>query len=158
MLCGIPTSGKSTFIKKLIKSKAWENSIVLSTDNYIEKEAKRLNISYDLIFQQSIAVANHDLNLYRNYAIQNSLNIIHDQTNLTIKTRRQKLSKIPDFYSKIGLYFTITLEDALERNKNREGKYIPEIVMEQMFHKFQIPTFNENFNFISQYKLNDRDT
>ena len=42
MLCGVPTSGKSTYVEKLKKMKYWENSVVLSTDDYIEKESKRV--------------------------------------------------------------------------------------------------------------------
>ena len=46
MLCGIPTSGKSTYVERLKKISYWKNAVVLSTDNYIEQEAKK----HDAIF------------------------------------------------------------------------------------------------------------
>ena len=35
MLCGVPTSGKSTYVDKLLAMDYWENSVVLSTDYFI---------------------------------------------------------------------------------------------------------------------------
>jgi Predicted kinase len=97
MLCGIPTSGKSTYVEKLKKLDHWKDAVVLSTDSYIEKEAKRMGLTYNQVFDDVIGDATRELELQLNMAKDKGKNIIYDQTNLTIKTRRKKLLKIPSF-------------------------------------------------------------
>lgn len=148
MLCGIPTSGKSTYVQRLLKIPYWSNAVVLSTDNYIEKEAQRLGLTYNEIFDGAIDNATRELELQLNMAKDKEKDIIWDQTNLTAKTRKKKLSKIPSYYKRGIVCFRITLEEALERNKHREGKFIPESILKRMYHQFEIPTVQEDFDYI----------
>jgi predicted kinase len=148
MLSGIPTSGKSTYVKRLLKIPYWSNAVVLSTDDYIEKEAQRLNLTYNEIFDDVISDATRELELQLNMAKDKGKDIIFDQTNLTVKTRKKKLAKIPSYYRRTIVYFQISLEEALERNKHREGKFIPESILKRMHHQFEIPTSQEDFDYI----------
>jgi predicted kinase len=148
MLCGIPTSGKSTFVKTLLSQSQWENAVVLSTDDYIEEYAKRVGQTYNEVFEDVIDNATRELELQLNMAKDKGKNIIYDQTNLSVKTRRKKLSKLPSAYRRGVIYFEVSLEDALERNKHREGKFIPESILKRMWHQFEIPTFDEDFDYV----------
>ena len=150
MLCGIPTSGKSTYVNKLKKLDYWKDAVVLSTDNYIEKQAQRCGLTYNQIFDDVIDNATRELELEFNMAKDKGKNIIWDQTNLSIKTRRKKLAKLPSFYPRGVIYFEISLEEALERNKNREGKFIPESILKRMWHQFEIPTTDEDFDYVEK--------
>ena len=150
MLCGIPTSGKSTYVNKLKKLDYWSNAVVLSTDNYIEKQSQRCGLTYNQIFDDCISEATRQLELAFIEAKDKGKNIIWDQTNLSIKTRKKKLSKLPSLYARGVIYFTISLEEALERNKNREGKFIPESILKRMWHQFEIPTLEENFDYVEK--------
>lgn len=148
MLCGIPTSGKSTYVNKLKTLDYWKDAVVLSTDNYIEKQAQRLGLTYNQVFDDVIKDATRELELEFNMAKDKGKNIIWDQTNLTPKTRKKKLSKLPSYYRRDAVYFTVSLEDALERNKHREGKFIPESVLKSMHEQFVIPTIEEGFDYV----------
>jgi predicted kinase len=148
MLCGIPTSGKSTYVQKILKIPYWSDAVVLSTDNYIEKEAQRLNLTYNEIFDDVIDNATRELEIQFNMAKDKGKDIIWDQTNLSTKTRKKKLSKLPSYYKRGIVYFQITLEEALERNKHREGKFIPESILKRMYHQFEVPTKEEGFDYI----------
>jgi predicted kinase len=148
MLVGIPCSGKSTYVNELKKLSYWENAVVLSTDNYIEKQAQRMGMTYNQIFDDVIGDATRELELEFIMAKDKGKNLIWDQTNLTVKTRRKKLLKIPSFYARGVIYFEISLEEALERNKNREGKFIPESILKRMYHQLEIPTRNEDFDYV----------
>jgi predicted kinase len=150
MLCGIPTSGKSTYVEKLKKLDYWKDAVVLSTDNYIEKQAQRLGLTYNQVFDDVIKNATRELELELNMAKDKGKNIIWDQTNLSVKTRRKKLSKLPSIYARGAVYFTISLEDALERNKHREGKFIPKSILHRMWHQFEIPTLEEGFDYVEK--------
>lgn len=150
MLCGIPTSGKSTYVERLKKIKYWENAVVLSTDDYIEEYAKRVGQTYNEVFDDVIPDATRELELQFNMAKDKGRDIIWDQTNLSVKTRKKKLSKLPSFYHRGAVYFELSLEDALERNKHREGKFIPESILKRMCHQFEIPTRSENFDYVEK--------
>ena len=150
MLCGIPTSGKSTYVEKLKKLDYWKDAVVLSTDNYIEKQAQRLGLTYNQIFDDVIKDATRELELELSMAKDKGKNIIWDQTNLSVKTRKKKLSKLPSIYARGVVYFTISLEEALERNEHREGKFIPKSILHRMYHQFEIPTLEEGFDYVEK--------
>ena len=153
MLSGIPTSGKSTYVKKLKETEEWGEAVVLSTDNYIEREAQRLETTYNEIFEDTIQEAQRALQQDLINAIKAGLDIIFDQTNLTSKTRKRKLKIIPKSYTRECAYFVIDLEEALERNKTRDGKFIPESILKQMYSQFETPTINEGFNDVKEIKI-----
>lgn len=146
MLVGVPTSGKTTYVKNLKSMKYWENAVILSTDNYIEKIAKEYNKTYNEVFADAIPDATRELELQLNIAKDKGEDIIFDQMNLSKKTRKKKLSKIPSHYRKTAVYFQLSLCEVLDRNKHREGKFIPESVLKQMYSQFEIPTYDEGFD------------
>jgi predicted kinase len=146
MLSGIPTSGKSTYVSFLLQKPEFHNAVVLSTDNYIEKVAKENNLSYNEVFENEIKAATKQLNVDLSEALKNNRPIIHDQTNLTQKSRAKKLKKIPDHYKKICAYSVIDLEEAQKRNKTRPGKVISTRVIMSMLEDFSIPTLDEGFD------------
>jgi tRNA uridine 5-carbamoylmethylation protein Kti12 len=96
--------------------------------------------------------ATRELELELNMAKDKGKNIIYDQTNLSRKTRKKKLSKLPSLYARGVVYFEISLEEALRRNENREGKYIPKSVLKRMYHQFEVPTLDEGWDYIEKYK------
>ena len=149
MLCGIPCSGKSTYVNKLLTYEYWENAIILSTDNYIEEQAKRLGMTYNEVFQDCIDEATRQLEMSFVRAKEEGKRIIWDQTNLSIKTRKKKLTKVPSIYKRTVVWFQVDLEEALKRNETREGKFIPESILKRMYHQFEIPTLEEGFDFVS---------
>jgi predicted kinase len=150
MLCGIPTSGKSTYVEKLKKLDYWKDAIVLSTDAYIEKQAQRMGMTYNQIFDDVIDNATRELELEFIMAKDKGRDIIWDQTNLSVKSRRKKLSKLPSFYARGAVYFDISMEEALERNKHREGKFIPESILKRMYHQFEKPSISEGFDYVEK--------
>ena len=147
-MCGIPCSGKSTYVNKLKKIPYWSNAVILSTDAYIEKVAQEHNTTYNEIFEDCISEATRQLEIAFIEAKDKGKKIIWDQTNLSVKARKKKLAKLPSFYPRGVIYFEISLEEALERNKNREVKFIPESILKRMYHQLEIPTKNEDFDYV----------
>lgn len=143
LLCGPPCSGKSTWIKENNE----ENLEVLSTDNWIEEQAKSIDKTYSEAFDHFIkpAVANLCANLQL-YTSQKESFIV-DQTNVNSKSRRKKLILCEDYY-KIAVYFEVPLETLLERNTQRPGKYVPENVIKSMFETYSRPSLEEGFDLI----------
>lgn len=144
MLCGIPTSGKSTYVQKL----QLEDYILLSTDNYIEQMADHMGLTYNTAFDGLVGEATKDMERRLKLAVRNDLSIVWDQTNLTPSARKRKLSKVPLQYEKTAVWFDIPLEEAMIRNQQRPGKVIPGSVLKQMFRTFVPPTTSEGFDLI----------
>ena len=153
MMCGIPCSGKSTYIRRGTEnSDFFDEYVILSTDNYIEEYAGSVNKSYNEVFDEAIHEASAKMFKQLDYAIEHEKSIIWDQTNLTKKSRRQKLKKVPDSYSKTAVILPITLEEALIRNSQRANKFIPRSVLHRMYHQFEIPTEDEGFDYIMTHE------
>ena len=149
MLCGIPTSGKSSYVRQgQDETPHLDEFVWLSTDNYIEREAERTGLTYNLVFDGCVDAATKDMELQLKQAINKNLCVIWDQTNLTPKARKRKLSKVPSRYEKTAVWFDISLEEALRRNETRPGKYIPKSVIRRMHATFVHPTKAEGFDHI----------
>jgi adenylate kinase family enzyme len=97
MLIGLPGSGKSTLAKVIQAAHPGANWHVVSTDDYIEAEAAKRGTTYDAVFKETIDEATTRMNVLRGEAMAARRNIIHDQTNLTIKSRARKLAGIPAY-------------------------------------------------------------
>jgi len=143
MLCGVPTSGKSTYYKQHEFDKS--DYVLISSDHFIDHAAKLLSTTYDAAFNNHIKWATNQMEYFLDICVSYDKNIVWDQTNLTPKTRKQKLNKIPNHYKKVAVYFEISEEESMIRNQKREGKIIPPNVLLSMHKSFIIPTSEEGF-------------
>ena len=150
MLCGIPTSGKTTYLTKHLLETECFDYIVLSTDSYIERKAIESNLSYNEVFDALIKPAHERMDFALEHAVSENRNIVWDQTNLTPKVRKSKLSRIPAHYRKVAVWFDVSLEEAMIRNQRRQGKVIPGSVLKRMFYTFTPPTSVEGFDQITR--------
>lgn len=165
MNVGIPGSGKTTFSNPLLnydfdlmrQNLNDTNYLnILSTDLVIEEIAAQYDISYNEAFQDLIKFAEKMLKRKLNRAILRRNSCVWDQTNLTKKSRKDKLKMIPNDWKVIGLYFPVSVEDAIARNKKRYMKTIPDKVIEDMAARIEEPSFDEGFEKIYRVTLNDR--
>ncbi len=146
ILVGIPNSGKTTFRK----NQDLEYYTVLSTDDYIEKEAKATGSTYNRMFYNHIGKAQTKMNKTLEDAIFNRDNIIWDQTNLTKKKRKLIFSKIPSsIYDIHAVVFKVDPDTLRIRNKRKTGRNLAPEVLEGMIKSFEIPTEEEGFKTIT---------
>jgi len=146
-LVGLPGSGKSTYIKKLKQQYPEKDYIVLSTDDIIEREAKKSGLTYTQAFdildrEETETEFFNDIKK----AVENKRNIIIDRTNMTKERREETLNFISPDYKKIALVFKIPEKELQKRLKDREektGKYIPPEVMQRMSDEFEQPDKSE---------------
>lgn len=146
MVIGIPCSGKST-----LYSTKYSSYVRLSSDDYIEQECAKLGITYGEGFKKFVGKASDNMDKVRQYALDHNLNIFHDQTNVSKKSRVEKISKIPNHYKKIALVVSTTWDKVLARNAQRQkqssvAKFIPINVLQSMKQNYEIPTQAEGFD------------
>lgn len=146
MLVGVPGSGKSTWAANLLED---SQTVLLSTDAYIEQMANAVGKTYGEVFESTIKEATSWMKKQRDAAIANAKNIVWDQTNLTIKSRRPKLDALREAgYDVIAVVFEIPDEELKARREAREkatGKTIHPSILEQMGKDYQRPTRVEGF-------------
>jgi predicted kinase len=144
-LIGVPGVGKSTWVAK--QPFDWNKTVIASTDNYIERHASSQGKTYNDVFGDTIKDAGKHLNKTVQDAIDSNLDIIWDQTNVTVNSRKRKIAMIPANYEKIAIVFLPPeMAELYRRLKNRPGKTIPQRVLLQMLDDFQIPTKDEGFD------------
>lgn len=145
ILVGVPGSGKSTWISKAPVD--WSNTVVASTDNYVEREAKKLGKTYTEVFKDIMPDAVQYMASTVIDAIRNKQDIIWDQTSTTRHTRAKKLRMLPIDYETIAVVFpTPDPKELARRLGNRPGKTIPDEIVNDMIARWEEPSEDEGFD------------
>ena len=145
VLCGLPGTGKSTDTG-MMRESGWH---IYSTDDYLEKICARDGTNYDDVFAEYIKHATEHMNRYLQHAIREGQNVLWDQTNLTLRKRRGILARFPSTYYTECWYYPVTERHYSEwkhRLANRNGKTIPERVLNNMISTMETPTDGEGFD------------
>ena len=146
MLIGVPGSGKSTWAESYITKDGFQ---LISSDAFIEASAKMLGKTYGEIFKATIGEAAKFMESQINTVLATSQNLVWDQTNLSMKSRRDKLNKILNAgYDVTAVAFEIPTKELTERRIKREretGKNISANICESMGKTYQRPTRLEGF-------------
>lgn len=147
MLCGCPASGKSTWAKTYENN---EKAIIISRDKirfkliapeeeYFSKEAQVFNT---FIFDINSAIADNEHSI-----------IIIDATHISKKSRAKVLNRLN--LSNVTLEavtFRPSLEECLDRNKQREGRArVPDSAIINMYKNYQTPEHIEGFDTITRF-------
>lgn len=141
-LVGVPGSGKSTWIK----NQPWaEHCKVISTDDHVERYAQSVGRTYNEVFQDYMATAVELMAEDVVNAREKNMDIIWDQTSLTIQSRKRKFRMLPNYDHIAVVFLTPKPEELKRRLDSRVGKTIPDYVMDQMLRNFQTPTEREGF-------------
>lgn len=143
---GLPCSGKSTHIKALLQD-AIPFSI-LSRDDIVMELAEAGGITdYNTAFKEVNQKEVDRLFQKRKKAlITLGSNVIIDMTNMGRKSRRKNMQGFKG-YTKTAQVMMTPLEVIRKRNKEREGKSIPQDVYKRMMTSFQPPLYDE-FDYI----------
>ena len=145
MLIGVPGSGKSTWIKN--QNFDMSRTLIASTDDQIETLAAAAGKTYNDVFNELIKSATVAMNHQVREAIQVGADIVWDQTNTSIKARKQKLDMIPKSYNKVAVVFpTPGAVELGRRLAGRVGKNIPDHVMRSMISGLHPPSYMEGFD------------
>ena len=147
LMCGIPGSGKSTWLKGLEKENAVISrdkirySLLNEGDAYFSKEKEVFEL-----FTKQI-----------NDSLTKGINTYVDATHITPGSRRKLLNAITAPYDRLNAIVIDTpLEECLKRNAQRIGRAcVPEDQVINMYEHFVKPTLNEGFNYIITETLND---
>jgi len=154
LLIGLPGTGKTTFRKQ----DRFKDYTVLSSDDYIEKEATENGTTYDAIFKETIKSATAEFNRQLDYHLVNgTVPLMIDRTNLTKNSRSRFIQLARQYrYEIYGVDLNaIAVDDPGEwkrRLASRAGKQIPGYVLKNMLETYEPPTMDEGFTYIISLK------
>ena len=144
MLIGLPGTGKSTFVSKLVSDKP--NLKIISTDKYIDALAEERGISYTEAFK---LVNLEDLEtraLRETTEVTSGDDVVFDRTNLRVASRAKFLGRLSPFTRTIGVVFPVPMYEHHRRLGDRArttGKSIPWCVLEHMRDSYEPPKVGE---------------
>lgn len=136
LLCGIPGSGKSTWV---------QNKILVDKGIWCSRDNVRLSFlkdGEDYFAHEDIVFENWLLDIQEAINNSNIENIYIDATHLNKKSRNKVLNRLPDTkFELIYVVFKTPLEICLERNELRSGRaHVPKSVIRRMYETFEFPT------------------
>lgn len=134
VLCGIPSSGKSTIAKEICS----EYKYNLYSFDSLSKGYK---------FEERQKVYNK---MYADIAtdIVNECGIVYDNLNITYDRRLELLHALKDIpCKKILIVMTTPLEECVRRNSQRQGQArLPDFVIYHLNQKYQLPSLEEGWD------------
>lgn len=141
LMCGIPGSGKSTWLKNNILNK--ENCAIISRDEIrfsLLKERDSYFSKEDKVFEIFVKTIQNN--------IDSGLDVYIDATHLNKFSRRKILNQLKlNNISIEAIYFTTPLNICLERNQKRSGRsFVPDNVIKDMAKNYRFPSYLEGFN------------
>lgn len=139
MMCGIPGSGKSTYIKN---HKA-ETDVVVSRD---EIRFGMLKDTDEYFANENKVFASFIENIQ--FHLRHGQTVWADATHLTYKSRKRVLNEVKDFADEIEIVWIKTsIATAKKQNDLRSGRAkVSHPAIENMHHALQAPTLKEGFN------------
>lgn len=147
-LIGLPCSGKSTYIKNCLS-----DYVVISNDKIIDEYASQNNITYGEAWNKiSFKYVKNQCKKEFNNAILNNKNIVIDNTNMTVKSRRTYRD---DKYKNKAVVFICNEKERKKRELkrlNETQKYVPQNAIDNMNKIFQYPSKDEGFYEIIEVK------
>lgn len=142
VLVGVPASGKSTWIS----NQDWiGDCVVVSTDTYVEKFARRLKSTYSGVFNLVMERAIRLMMRKVNKAKRENKDIVWDQTSTTVASRKRKFKVLPNYYPIAVVFKTPDMIELNRRLNSRPGKIIPQHVINDMINNFVMPSVEEGF-------------
>ena len=145
VLVGVPGSGKSTWVN----SQEWaKDCCIISTDYWVEEEAKRQGKTYSEVFTDYMPRAVELMAQNVVSAREMGNDIIWDQTSTTELTRAKKIRMLPDYYKIAVVFRTPEHKELMRRLESRwdDGKIIPEHVIASMIASWEEPSKEEGFD------------
>ena len=135
LMMGVPGSGKSTYVKNILKygdiyisRDEIRYSLLTEEDDYFAKENEVIKTFIDNI-DKSLVNEEYCGDVYA------------DATHLSPKSRAQVLNKLKNKDKVSVIYLDIPLNIILERNAQRKGRaLVPENVVRRMYNSIILPT------------------
>lgn len=136
VMCGLPGSGKSTYLSK-IRHQA--QTVVICPDDYREALTGRK------FFAPAEEAVWSAVKVTVRVLAKNGYNVYIDATNTSVGQRAQWIKIAQELYVLAKcIVFKTSIEECKERNSKREFP-VPDDIIDRMYAKFETPSTEEGF-------------
>lgn len=149
MMVGLPGAGKSTRASEQFDAK--DNTVIITSDAYIEQAAADDGITYAEAFDQYGAEATSACVAQARIAFAAGKNVVWDQTNLSMEERTRKLALVPDDYFKMAITFELSDNELADRfigRYHQNGKSVDPQIINELAKSYNRPGRFEGFDFV----------
>lgn len=148
LICGVPGSGKTTWVKKQI-----DNAPVLC--KYVSRDDIRYSLLQDgeEYFSHEDEVFNQFIDEIKDGLIDTFYSAVFaDATHLTPDTRKKTLDAIGNTLTGVDINvvnFNIPFSECMKNNESRKGTkyFVPRAQMRSMFDRYIVPSKYEEYNY-----------
>jgi len=144
VLVGVPGSGKTTWLRQ--QAFDWTTTVHIGTDKLIEQHAASTGQKYRDVFKSYMPRAVTMMTNEVRRAFDADLDVVWDQTNVTVEARKRRLRMVPVHYTKIAVVFRTPPAGVHARWLDRPGKEIPAWFIDSMIAQFEKPELKEGFD------------
>jgi predicted kinase len=142
VLVGVPGAGKTTWINQ----QNWlGDAVIVSTDNYVERFAKKMDKTYSEVFDLVMPRAVRLMCRKVIQAREKGVDIVWDQTSTSVLSRRRKFFMLPDYEHVAIVFKTPPWPELKQRLDSRPGKHVPRKIVKSMISNFEMPTEAEGY-------------
>lgn len=149
MLVSIPGAGKDTYYENFLKNKNVE---------HISSDLIRAEVFGDVNDQSHNTEVFEIMKRRTIDSLKEGRDCCYNATNLSSKRRKNFLKNLAHIKCKtVCIIIATPIEICLKNNKKRE-RQVPEFVIESMVKKFEVPFYNEGWDFIRIYRPFEAET
>lgn len=150
VMVGLPASGKSSVAKPLCELIRKERGacVVVSSDSYIERWAKELGATYQEVFAKCSGPATRRMWEDLRQAARRGVPIVQDRLNHTRQARERCLREAGTRHFRVAAVMPFDVEGSRERNRQREGRAVPDCEFLRISEKYEAPQEDEGFHAI----------
>lgn len=154
VMVGLPGTGKSTYVSEQLMPMLSDDAFIYSTDRLIEEAAENRGQTYNEAFRDMIGPATEQMEQWLTVVTRDKNDVVWDQTNTGRKKREKIIRRMKNAGYRVEAICFLhpdpgLIDDMKEwkrRLASREGKTIPEHVLENMMQNFTIPSIPEGFD------------
>lgn len=140
LMCGIPGSGKSTWLQK----NCGENDIIVSRDAI---RFSMLKDDEEYFAKENEVFVEFCKQISENLAAGH--NVFADATHLNANSRKKVLDNVTGYDFIGAIVMNTPLNECIRRNDNRTGRaFVPHSVIRRMSCQFDYPDITENFDIV----------
>lgn len=150
LMCGIPGSGKSTFLKNFVTK---DTSVIISRDE-IRFSLLKEGEDYFSHENEVVKIFWHKIN----EELAAGRDVFVDQTSINPRSRKWLLKHVNGYDNANIIWIDEEIKTCLERNEKRKGthSYVPKKVIYDMSRNFIKPSLNEGFYRIYKYNSKNK--